>query len=359
MISRLLIIIYLSMLSWTSLAGVFSVTESKRELAKEIALRSGDFDLTEAVNTTNLILSSEDLQQMSASLAPLLEKANQSLAQQKGYESVHQLFQLRLAKASMLQSLRSGIAPLFAYEPKGSDKYWSQIEAFDHTGNSIFLDARKTPRVPVFVVELDSSKDLALGLEQMQTIFSRGLRSNDPVDQFPQPAANLETTLIDRISINDVQESWISGNAEIYALVTGIEADQKDAKITVVDMPYLNDDNKNYYPNQIIIFWNNYRYQAADIVFMEQDDNTNYQEIARRLLSAAEAYLNSVGKVDFATIAKLTNQIIETLPDSWFTNDDDFVDVYYTLRKGRNYSRRYGAGFNVNMDLSPEIIPEN
>lgn len=335
------------------------LVDTKRELAKAIAMLSSQFELNKQVTAKNLTLSSQELKQLNSSLSPLLDRANRVVAEAKGYHFGQELIQLRLAKASMLDSLRSGMAPLISFEPKGSDKYWTEIEAFDQHGNSHYFDAKIAPREPVFVVELDSKVDLALGLAQMQAIFAQHSESKAIIQQEPLPAANLETTLIDRIRVNDVQESWISGNAEIYALVTGIEANQKDAKVTVVDLPYLNDDDRTYYPNQIIVMWNNYRYQAADIIFMEQDDNTNYRDIARRLLSIAEAYLNSVGKVDIGTIVGLTNQIIETLPDSWFTNDDDFVDVFYTIRKGRSYSGRYGAGYNVNMDLCPEIIPEN
>jgi hypothetical protein len=44
------------------------------------------------------------------------------------------------------------------------------------------------------------------------------------------------------------------------------------------------------------------------------------------------------------------------MPDSWFTNDDDYVDVFYTLFEGQNYTGYMGASGNAKITLSPLTI---
>ena len=44
------------------------------------------------------------------------------------------------------------------------------------------------------------------------------------------------------------------------------------------------------------------------------------------------------------------------MPDSWFTNDDDYVDVYYTLFEGQRYSNHKGASSNATITLEPLTI---
>nr|WP_254843627.1 DUF3103 family protein [Pseudoalteromonas sp. SK20] len=44
-----------------------------------------------------------------------------------------------------------------------------------------------------------------------------------------------------------------------------------------MDLPYLDHDKTDYSPNQVLIHWQRYRWQAVDLLLMEQDDNTNYK----------------------------------------------------------------------------------
>ncbi|MCV5901544.1 DUF3103 domain-containing protein, partial [Escherichia coli] len=64
--------------------------------------------------------------------------------------------------------------------------------------------------------------------------------------------------------------------------------------IDLVELPYLDYDNQDYYPNQIIIHWSRYRWGAADIVLMEQDDGTDYKQLAKLLVQVAEEVLKAI-----------------------------------------------------------------
>ena len=58
----------------------------------------------------------------------------------------------------------------------------------------------------------------------------------------------------------------------------------------------------------------------------------------------------------YAIIPQLTNQLIKAMPSHWFSNDDDYVDVFYTLFEGQRYRNYMGASNNARITLSPLTI---
>ncbi|MCV5640533.1 DUF3103 domain-containing protein, partial [Escherichia coli] len=80
----------------------------------------------------------------------------------------------------------------------------------------------------------------------------------------------------------------------IYAIVTGVNPSRDEPTLDLVELPYLDYDNQDYYPNQIIIHWSRYRWGAADIVLMEQDDGTDYKQLAKLLVQVAEEVLKAI-----------------------------------------------------------------
>lgn len=169
----------------------------------------------------------------------------------------------------------------------------------------------------------------------------------------------ISTTVIKQISLKDDHEPWISGRAEIYGIVTGVDPSREEPVLDIVEMPYLDYADTTYYPNQIIIHWERYRWAAADMILMEHDDGTNYKVLATKLLEAAEQILKSIPDPEaqgYALIPQITNGILSVMPDAWFTNDDDFVDVYYTLQEGVEYPNLNGANGNAMTSFAPLVI---
>ena len=124
-------------------------------------------------------------------------------------------------------------------------------------------------------------------------------------------------------------------------------------------MPYLDYDKQTYYPNQTIIFWPRYRWGAADIILMEHDDGTDYKELAKLLVKAAEEVLKMIPDPEvqgYVIIPQITSKIIELIPNNILVNDDDFVDVYYTLLQKTPYVDRPGAGGNAVASFAPVTI---
>jgi len=241
-----------------------------------------------------------------------------------------------------------------AYVPAGKRKTWTTVEAFDHAGNAVLLDARKAPSEPVLIAGIDRREDQRAGLAAVnEHLQLAGMQA--PAAR--TAAASIDTTKLVRISLKDDEEPWISGAAEIYAVVSGVQPDQAQAALTVVDMPYLDYDGTVYSPNQIMIFWNGYRYGAANIQLFEHDDNTNYQTLAVALSQGVSTILGAFAP-SYAVIGQVATAILQAMPSSWFSNDDDYVDSFYTLEKDRSYVNYVGAANNATVTLSPYLLVE-
>lgn len=290
-----------------------------------------------------------------------LKQVEANIREAKGLpKNSHSITQLRVADSSMLNSLMSE-TPLFAWAPAGNEKSWQFIEAFDTQGNTFHLPVNELPKRPVLIVELDNKQALSEGI----SVLKKTLKpfSSSPKQAFEssiQSSINpIQTSVLKSIHLQDDEEPWISGKAEVYSIVTGVSPYRDEPVLDIVDMPYLDYDGTTYNPNQIIIYWDRYRWQAADILMMEQDDNTNYKELASRLLDVATEILKAIPDPEvqgYAIIPQLTNKVLAAMPDSWFTNDDDYVDVYYTLFEGQRYSNHKGASSNATITLEPLTI---
>ena len=342
-------------------------TAQKRATALNLASQYQHLStiVADKINKDNLAISWDDLQKTNLDLTEV-NSFNQQVISAKGFDTnkVKSLVELRLADESMVEALKKGQSPLFAFEPKGNEASWSYIEAFDTAGTSHLLSVEKMPTRPVFVIDIDSRKDMKAGIELMRSIFAKMGQSPRSVNLDKQTTEKatyetkgvLETSQLKKISVKDDQEPWISGKAEMYAIVTGIDASRADPILDVVDMPYLDHKDTNYYPNQIMIYWERYRWNAADMTIMEQDDNTNYQDLAIQLANTAASIMRLIPDPTvqgLSVLGTLTAELIKAMPSHWFSNDDDYVDTFYTIQKGVTYTNRYGAGANARMNMSP------
>ena len=347
----------------TEIAQQQSVFAVKRSLAKKIALNYATFapQMKQQLSQYNLTMDAQQLSSLAIPKSLNLAQANHMIQQLKGLpNNTDNLLQLRLAHSDMLVDWQQGKAPLFAFAPQGNDKYWTEIEAFDQFGQIHILAVDELPQQPTFIIELDGKKTHQAGLAVMKQI----LTANQPQIQAPMmqtqdTAEPLSTSVLNKIRLNDDEEPWISGAAEVYGIVTGIDPSRDKPILDVVDLPYLDHDKTDYYPNQVLIHWQRYRWQAVDLLLMEQDDNTNYKTLASKLLEIAEQIMRTIPDPQvqgYAIIPKLTNELIKAMPDGWFTNDDDYLDVFYTLFENQNYHDHRGASSNATITLTPLTI---
>ena len=295
------------------------------------------------------------------SIQQRVNKLNQKIADLKGI-STADLLQVEFANEAMLSAWANNEPVLFTTEPKGAEKDWNFVVAYDESGNNLSLSTEETPLQPVLVVSIDNRLAFSEGIQTMQRYFAdrrqqKALEAGINLN-IEKSATTLSTTVLNSIRLDDDEESWLSGRAEVYALVTGIDPFLTEPVITPIDMPYLDHDDTTYFPNQILFFWDTYRFNAADILLMEDDDGTNYQEIAVSLLGIAESALNQFGQPTIAAIVSITNAVISALPSRLFVNDDDYLDVYYTIRENITYSNHRGASRNAQVSMSPLLLSE-
>lgn len=362
----------------TTNARANDITQTKRELALELSEHYSEVEplLRKEITAqdTSVAVSEFAEEKPSSTFSRQLVAADDQIRSWKGItEYADQILEVRLANPAMLSAWQQGeIEPLFAFEPSGDDEQWQFIEAYDVYGQVHQLDVYQLPDIPVLVVDSNSSAELKAGLQVMQAEMNKlgqatrvqpflSGRSDDTTFSAysSDEVAPIHTTQLKKIRLANDQEPWISGKAEIYALVTGVNPSRDEPALDLVELPYLDYDNQDYYPNQIMIHWSRYRWGAADIVIMEQDDGTDYKKLASLLVQVAEEVLKAIPDPEvqaYAIIPQITNKIIAAIPDGVLTNDDDFVDVYYTIMQDTSYVDHPGAGVNAVVTLEPLTI---
>ncbi|EKO3567921.1 MULTISPECIES: DUF3103 domain-containing protein [Vibrio] len=355
-----------------------AISNEKRDIAYYLSQHYNLYSnsLQSTLNNDNLSVSIADLVSdgQNPTLRSRVKQADETIRTLQGIEAfTDELLELRLADGTMLKDLQQGQLPLFAFEPKGNEQTWQFIEAFDIYGNTHQLDVYQLPSFPVFVVDNNSAKSLQAGLQAMrqelQKLGQQPINQSDDLLSTSQArnlnvsnkseSQPLSTTVLKKIRLEDDKEPWILGKAEIYALVTGVDPSRDKPTIDVVDMPYLDYDKIDYYPNQVMIHWSRYRWGAVDIVLMEQDSGTDYKELAKLLVEAAEKVLQSIPDLEaqgYSVIANITGKIIDAIPSGLLTNDDDFVDVFYTIQQDKPYIDHPGTTNNALVTLEPLTI---
>ncbi|MFD9601578.1 DUF3103 family protein [Streptomyces sp. NPDC059970] len=286
------------------------------------------------------------------SLAAEMATADQGVAAAKGLGSdVGSLLRLGLADASMKTGLTAGTAPLVAAAPSDDA---ATFTAYDSRGTAHELAVGTVPDRPVYLVDIDGAKAVTAGLKVVNEVLeSEGLDVPVPAAEVragaPLAATGIDTTLINSVRISDVKEPGIKGDAEIFTLVTGFGKDGKP-RVDTVEMPYLNKAATTYYPNQVLVNWSNYKYSMADAVMMEDDGDTNYQALAKAIVSVLLTI------TDQGAYIPLADALLDAVPTSWWTDDPDYVDSWYTLAKTTSGTRN-GAAANGWMNVSPYYVP--
>ncbi|CAM5563150.1 MULTISPECIES: DUF3103 family protein [Streptomyces] len=275
-----------------------------------------------------------------------LTGAETDVARAKGLgKDVPSLLRVSLTGPSVNAAGLARTTPLVASAP---DEDAEVVVAYDSAGRAHELDATKAPDRPVYVVGVDGQTALTAGLKVIdRELAARGLSRPDatttPSASAPAADSGFWTTRITSISVADVKEPFFKGDAEMFGLVTGFGTDGK-VRVDTVTMPYVDDANTTYYPGQILVNWSNYKYNLADAVLMEDDGDTNYSSLAKALA----AVLLTI--TDQGAYIPLVDAIVDAMPTSWWTDDPDYVDSFYTLAR-ETTGTRVGASANARMTV--------
>lgn len=276
-----------------------------------------------------------------AGLNAAVSRADRKIAVAKGLGTdAGSLLRLRLGTQGMRAALTPSASPLVA-AAVGDDSA-ATVTAYDSAGHAHSLSARNAPDRPVYVIDIDVNKAMSEGLAQVDKSLAKAGLSTPAL---LQPNDGFWTTKVDSVYLNDDEEPWLLGDAEIFSIVSGFGFDGK-VRVDTVDMPYLDNDHHTYYPNQILVNWSNYKYNTADVVMMEDDGDTNYATLAKAL---ADALLTIT---DQGAYVPLVDAILAAIPSAWYTNDADYVDSWYALTEGSS-GTLYGARGNGQMTVEP------
>ncbi len=245
---------------------------------------------------------------------------------------------------------------IVAYAPTGSEESWTTIPGYTLDGALLALDPRLPPAVPVLVIETHGRLAMRKGIADANDALQRaGLQT---VPRVASVTAGRWTTKLTSIRLANDQEPWISGAAEVYAVASGVVGDNAP-QLRIVELPYLDNDGTTYTPNQILLDWNDYAFQAANLQLFEHDDNTSYQQLVSALVTAIGAAGSLAGYPVVQAITEIANRVIEAMPAGWFANDDDYVDSFYTIEKTPTYTGLIGASRNATISLQPFFLEAN
>jgi hypothetical protein len=325
-----------------------TVAEAKTELARALArsLRDSTWSATvraalRAGTVDPLALARGSRSRAAGDFLAVAEPANSAILAAKGLPATTgSVLDLRLATGS------AGAIRFVAAEI-GDDSV-SSIPAYDQNGTNHPLSAAAAPSVPVAVIGVDEKRALTAGLAVLQAeLTTRHVRLAAP----PAKAAvttGYWATRVMRVRLNDDEEPWFKGDAEIFSIVSGVGVTGQP-QVDIVQMPYLDNDGTNYYPGQILVDWSHFAYNAVDAVMMEEDDGTNYRALAQALATALLAVIGG------GTYAPMVDAILAAIPDSWWTDDPDYVDSWYLLTK-QTTGTRVGARANGTIDFAPYFV---
>ncbi|MFI8325575.1 DUF3103 family protein [Streptomyces sp. NPDC085529] len=290
-----------------------------------------------------------------AALATAVAAADRAVVTAKGLPSdTGGLLTVTLAGAR-----GSGRVPLVAVEP--SDDEITAVTAYDTHGRAHTLDASRMPDVPVYVVGVDGEKAVEAGTRVLErelaaagvttdaanataaTASTASTAPTAPTTSTASPASTTSgtgfwTSRITSVRLADDKETWIKGDAEIFSIVSGFGLDGK-VRVDTVTHPYLDDAGTTYHPNQILVNWSLYKYNLADAVMMEDDGDTDYSALAKAIAAALLTI------ADLGAYIPLVDPVVDALPSSFWTDDADFVDAWYTLAREMTGTRD-GAGAN-------------
>ncbi|MGB3442357.1 MAG: DUF3103 family protein [Actinophytocola sp.] len=318
-----------------ALSPVATVTDQlARQLASDYAADARKLLPTTADHAVNLARAPE-----TSRLGRAVRAANRTVLSAKGLpQNGTPLLTVRLADPSMVPALRRGVAPLVASSP--TDDTLTAVTAYDRAATVVQLDPNRVPDRPVYLVEVDTSAAVAMGMKVVRSTLS----ANGQAAQV-DAAAGYWATQVTSIRLNDDKEPWHKGGAEIFAIAAGFGQDGK-VKVDTAEMPYLDHDGTTYYPGQLLVHFSSYKYNLADLVLMEEDGGTNYRDLA---LALSQALLTII---DGGVYIPLVNAILNAIPTEWWTDDPDYVDSWYTLSTATTGTLT-GAAANGTITVNP------
>ncbi len=283
-----------------------------------------------------------------------LRQAGRDLRALKGLpEKGGDLLQLR-AMLPEGTAMKDVVAEQFriAATPMGEDRRNPSVRTYGADGSVLDIPMDSRPDFPLLLLEVDTRTALREGM----AVINEGLRAHG-LQTAPRARAaeTLDVSRLDHIRLAVDNEPNLKGAAEIFAIVSGLQLDEKKPEMRTFEMPWLDHDKTDYYPAQDWIHWGNYRYDAANVQLFEEDGNTNYKTMLTALITVVGSTIGPI-EPTVGMISLIADAVLQAMPDAWFIDEHDYVDSYYLLRRGMTYRAHPGAGRNAVVDLTPVTL---
>jgi len=242
-----------------------------------------------------------------------------------------------------------------------------ELVAYDDRGIERRYPADAAPDVPMLVVESTNAAALSAGMRIMNESLRQGGLQSEPQRTTSRArsfaGSQEDVSVLTDIFLADDREPNTAGDAEVFAIISGVNPEGK-AEIINVDMPWLDHDKRWYRPGQDFITWRNFGANYVNVQIFEDDGDFNYKELTKAVVSAVGdvSLLVSPGApyaLISAGLAKIANTIIDVMPGRWFENSVDYIDSFYMLERGSHYTRnspRVGARGWAKIGLAPRVI---
>lgn len=332
-----------------------SVQQVKELIAADLARALRAPEARDSLYRTLTVHREADLIEALAAAGPsgtaftrIAREANERILALKGLNATaDSMLRISFADPSHAEAVKRGVLPLIAAT---AEDHVGTVLAYDLDGGQKKLDITGVPAQPLLLVSLDGGELNRRGLTMVQhTIRAAGLES----DIISNPSAELSgatktVTRLEMIELKKDHEPWHKGGAEIYGLVLG-QGKNGTARVDTVWMPYLDHDETWYHPKQQIIDWPNFRWNAVDILLMEEDDGMNYKALAKLLVKAIAT------KAGGPQYVPLIDAVLDAIPDQWWVDDTDYVDSLYSVTRTTT-GWHPGAAHNANMYLEPVTV---
>ena len=243
-----------------------------------------------------------------------------------------------------------------------------ELVAYDDRGAEHRYPVDAAPDVPMLVVESTNAAALSAGMRVMNESLRKGGLQSEAAPQVTSRIGGLaapqeHVSVLTDIYLTDDREPNTAGDAEIFAIISGVSPEGK-AEIINVNMPWLDHDKRWYEPAQDFITWRSFGANYVNVQLFEDDGDFNYKELTKAVVSA-------VGDVSLvispgapyalisAGLAKIANTIIEVMPGKWFQNSADYIDSFYMLERDSHFTRsnpKVGARGWARIGLKPKVI---
>lgn len=228
--------------------------------------------------------------------------------------------------------------------PEEDESEVETLEGYNEKGEKVLLDAKVPPTTSVLTIGYRED-DLSTR-SRVETVGQ-----NLAETLLDTPAANelgfVGAQKLDQITLQNVHEPWYKGAAEVYMVISYLDKDGKGAT-SLIELPTVDKAKKTYQVNKVFHSWNRNRFQIVDIAFFEHDSNYNYRDLGQVFLKAATSVTtmlldpSGTALTVVELVSQLSGRVIDALPDSVWTDDDDFIDSINTVEKFQA-SKVYGS----------------